>query len=393
MPPRAGDTYFSGGDMPPRAGDTYFSGGDMPPRAGDVYFSGGDTPPRPGDAYFSGGDTPPWAGDVYFSGGDMPPRAGDVNFSGGDMPPRAGDAYFSGGDMPPQAVWPANRPVREDEPVMTALWNSTPPALWNTPGLVWAPAPLPPSNLNLKRTKKGTTMPRQRYFPTRLGDQPEWLINFADKITGYTAALNLDPGEVSDRVDDARWCAHVIGTWRINAQEFAGTINPAVTLVCSGTGAVPVVLPGFTAPALPAGVAAQLPGALDRIFRFVKDIKNAPGFNDTIGNDLDVLGPEEPEPPPGGDTPRIKLFLEQGVANQIVRLTFFKDGHQALHIECRVNGGAWVFLALDTASPYLDERPLQVPGTPEVREYRARFWDDGEVNGNWCDVAKVTVGV
>ena len=39
----------------------------------------------------------------------------------------------------------------------------------------------------------------------------------------------------------------------------------------------------------------------------------------------------------------------------------------------------------------LDERPLLVPGTPEVREYRMRFWDKGTPNGDWTDVVKVTV--
>ena len=39
----------------------------------------------------------------------------------------------------------------------------------------------------------------------------------------------------------------------------------------------------------------------------------------------------------------------------------------------------------------MDERPLLVATTPEVREYRARFWDKGTPNGDWCDVGKVTV--
>ena len=40
-------------------------------------------------------------------------------------------------------------------------------------------------------------------------------------------------------------------------------------------------------------------------------------------------------------------------------------------------------------------QPLQalgaVAGTPEVREYRMRFWDKGMPNGDWTDVVKVTV--
>ncbi|MBE7495331.1 MAG: hypothetical protein HS117_10315 [Verrucomicrobiaceae bacterium] len=235
-------------------------------------------------------------------------------------------------------------------------------------------------------------MKKQNYFPSRLGEQPEWLINFATKLPIHATALSLAAARVTAAVGDCLWAAYVIGDWRTAAQGFGDTISGAVAEAHQGTGTAVQVLPVFTVPALPAGVAAVLPGAIERIFRLVKDIKNALGYTDVIGSDLGIIGPEVTPPPPGGDTPRIKLFLEQGVANQIVRLTFFKDGHQALHIECRVNGGAWVFLALDTASPYLDERPLQVPGTPEVREYRARFWDDGEVNGNWCDVAKVTVG-
>ena len=60
-------------------------------------------------------------------------------------------------------------------------------------------------------------------------------------------------------------------------------------------------------------------------------------------------------------------------------------------IESRRNGGAWEMLGIDTTSPYMDERPLLNPTAPEVREYRMRFWDKGTPNGDWTDVAKVTV--
>jgi len=32
-----------------------------------------------------------------------------------------------------------------------------------------------------------------------------------------------------------------------------------------------------------------------------------------------------------------------------------------------------------------------VAGQPEVREYRLRFWDAGEENGDWTNVASTTV--
>lgn len=236
-------------------------------------------------------------------------------------------------------------------------------------------------------------MKRQDYFASRLGDQPEWLENFANKLPGYATALGLLAAAVAAAVADARWYAYVVGIWRTAAQEFGATITAAVAEANAGVGTTTQVLPGFTAPVLPAGVAAVNPGALDRIFRLVRDIKNAPGFTDVIGHDLGVLGSETPPPPPGGgNPPRIKLFVEQGSTSEIVRMTFFKDGHQGLHIESRRGTGAWEFLAIDTESPYLDERSLLVAGQAEVREYRARFCDRGEPNGDWCDIAKITVG-
>ncbi|MCX7010909.1 MAG: hypothetical protein NTY53_27330 [Kiritimatiellaeota bacterium] len=54
--------------------------------------------------------------------------------------------------------------------------------------------------------------------------------------------------------------------------------------------------------------------------------------------------------------------------------------------------GAMEFLAIDTKVPYLDDRPLLVAGTPEVRKYRLRYWDKGLATGDWSDTATITVG-
>ena len=42
--------------------------------------------------------------------------------------------------------------------------------------------------------------------------------------------------------------------------------------------------------------------------------------------------------------------------------------------------------------PYTGDRPLLVPSTAETREYRLRWWDKGEANGDWSPVQKLTVG-
>jgi hypothetical protein len=74
------------------------------------------------------------------------------------------------------------------------------------------------------------------------------------------------------------------------------------------------------------------------------------------------------------------------------RLAFVKRSHMGIYIESRRGTGDWEFLAIETNSPYWDERALLAAGQPEVREYRVRYWDKGTPNGPWCDVIRITVG-
>jgi len=53
--------------------------------------------------------------------------------------------------------------------------------------------------------------------------------------------------------------------------------------------------------------------------------------------------------------------------------------------------GGWEMLAIDLASPYLDERDLLVPGQPELREYRLQWYDAHGPNGDFSPVQTITV--
>ena len=82
----------------------------------------------------------------------------------------------------------------------------------------------------------------------------------------------------------------------------------------------------------------------------------------------------------------------QTPTNQNGRVKFVKKGHDYLIIEGSVNGGAFAELGMSNKSPFIDSRPLLVAGQAEVREYRARYYDNGAPSSGWSDVAKVTVG-
>ena len=231
-------------------------------------------------------------------------------------------------------------------------------------------------------------MRRLTYYPSRIADQVNWLRNLAIKLAIYGPNMTIPTGEIGACIDDANWCAYVLGLWLTALRTFTPATTDKVDEALTGTSDAVITLPTFTAPALPSGVTAQKAGALTRIFTMVGKIKRDASYDEAMGSDLGIIGPVE-----SGEHPVPKFTIEAlpGVGSQVVRIAFFKYTHMGVVIECRRNGGPWEMLGIDTTSPYMDERPLLTPGTPEVREYRMRFWDKGTPNGDWTDVAKVTV--
>lgn len=257
----------------------------------------------------------------------------------------------------------------------TGTWDS---GFWDQPT---------PSDYFLSKPKTHHRMKRQNYFPSRIGDQVTWLANYALKLPIHGPTLGVAAGDVTASVNDAKWGGYVLGTWLSAVRAFSPSTTDAVDNVLTGEGTVAVVLPTFTAPALPAGVTAAVPGLLNRIFALIARMKTSPNYTETIGTDLGIVGAEET----GKPTPRFTAETLDGTPCQCVKLVFYKYGHMGVHIEGRRGTGGWEFLSVDTESPYLDERPLLTAGQPEVREYRMRFWDKGTPNGDWTDIVRITV--
>ena len=150
----------------------------------------------------------------------------------------------------------------------------------------------------------------------------------------------------------------------------------------------PYVLPLFTVPALPAGVTAVAAGALRRIAAFVQIIKNSPNYTQAIGLQLGVVGSENAGENP---LPTFTLKVERGDGCECVKIIFKKYGRQGVVIWSKRGTGGWEMLAIDLASPYMDERPLLVPTQPEVRDYRLQYYDDAAPTGDFTPIQSVTV--
>jgi len=225
---------------------------------------------------------------------------------------------------------------------------------------------------------------KQRYYPSNETAEVPWNTNYRNKIGIHGPTCGLAAAEITDTLADLDYYIFLLNVWHPALQFDVKEGTRYKTLIATGTGAT-VPLPAGTAFTPPA---ARPPGVLTRLFNQVARIKLAAGYTDVIGTDLGIIGAADTAEHP---VPTFKLFLVQTATGQGVRITFTKFGHLGVVIESRRGNGTWEFLAIDTESPYLDERPLLVAGQPETREYRLRFWD-GEPNGDWSPVQKVTVG-
>ena len=265
-----------------------------------------------------------------------------------------------------------------------ALWND---ATWNS-GVLWGPAP-PAPFANPKTKPKKQTMKRQPYFPRTVAERPEWFHNFATELPLANAALGLPAADVTARTADASYSEYLCGAWLTAVREFGPACTASVEEFLGGTGAGAFVPPVFTAPPLPAGVAAVPPGALERIFAFVQTIKASPNYTEAIGLQLGIVGQQDAAE---HLLPEFTVEAERGADScECVKIRFKKFGRQGVVIHSRRGGGAWEMLAIDLNSPYLDERPLLVAGQPEMREYKLQFYDDAGPAGGFTAVTTVTV--
>jgi hypothetical protein len=232
-------------------------------------------------------------------------------------------------------------------------------------------------------------MKRQNYYPSRIAAQPGWLNTFANGMPEHGPTCHVIPADVTAAVADALWGSYVLSSWLTAVRAFSPSATEAVDEALTGDGSTAIEMPTFDPPA-PTDplVVPQKPGVLNRLFALIGKMKNDPGYTDLIGEALGIIGPEDAAE---HAMPKFTATVLQGSETGVVKITFFKYGHMGVYIETKRGTGAWEFLAIDTESPYIDERPLLVAGQPEQREYRMRFWDKGTPNGDWTDVAKVTV--
>ena len=97
-------------------------------------------------------------------------------------------------------------------------------------------------------------------------------------------------------------------------------------------------------------------------------IKAHPAYTVALGNLLGIVGPEDTTDLTG----LAPVISGTDRTGGVVQVDFVKLTSDGVNIYSKRDGDVgFVFLARDTATPHIDNRPLGVPGKPEIREYKA----------------------
>ena len=229
-------------------------------------------------------------------------------------------------------------------------------------------------------------MANQPYYPTREGDQIKWFANIQSKIANYFTTLDINAARQAKIQLALTW---LVWTWQTYLPARRNDA-PAATAwrnnLDTGTSDASTNTNPPAPPALAPPAGTPFFGMLTWLFEEIGRWKSAEGYTDTIGQDLDIVGAAasaHTDPP----------SLSQGaVAQNSAELDFNLYEHTGLWIESQRQGEtAFTFLATDTASPYIDNRPVKTPGQAEWRDYRACWWDSDTASMAFGPVLRVLV--
>ncbi len=290
-------------------------------------------------------------------------------------------------------------PLRFDEP--NIFWGNPSYALEpSDPGYICQSLPLLTPNQNHKtKTKGNRIMTHQTYFPAASAAQIGWLDNFWNKLQTHSPVLGITGVECALAVAECRWCIYGIASWLPYERARSKASTQALQELLSGTGVGPYLLPAHVPPPLPGAVPGAVPplpavlpmpaGSLNRLFALVQKIKDAPGYTDTIGLDLGIIGSQKTGPDLITIQPHLTVTLSGGAVQITWNYGGFSDFLDMLEIQVD-RGQGWLILAFDTTPDYTDTAPH--PAALTQWKYRA-IWRVGDHQvGQWSAEVKVTLG-
>jgi hypothetical protein len=183
------------------------------------------------------------------------------------------------------------------------------------------------------------------YIPQSDDSLVTWLTNYKTKLGIHGAALGMSPADILIHQNE---CDALIAAIHLASQQKTALANANKVKADTRT-----------------DVVGNLRSVNNRI-------KTNASYTEGIGADLGIIGTST-----AFDAANAKPILGVTLSGGKPVITFSKEKSNGVKIYCRRGTDAvFSFLALDTHSPYHDNRPNQVEGAPETRSYYAFYIDN-----------------
>lgn len=202
---------------------------------------------------------------------------------------------------------------------------------------------------------------KEDYLPRRNGDLDTWETNFEAEITAIATALGYPVAEITailNKVNDHRT---KYAAW-VAAQAAAKAAHGTAETARAET------------------IAA--------VRFFVSGLKKRAGYTTAMGETLKIIG-EDSTFDPSTAKPELELKFTGG--NVVVKFSKPAQIDSAMIYSKRGSETEFSFLAIDSESPYEDTRANLNPGQPEIRHYKAVYYDNAHEVGLWGDEVAITV--
>jgi len=228
-------------------------------------------------------------------------------------------------------------------------------------------------------------MATKPYLPAAEGGLTLWFDNFAVKLPDYQVILDLTPADVTFATDAANFVKFII-PYHNQHQDFVKNLTMFKQTLLYGPEGTP--LGDVPQIALPVSVPAPMQSGLtQQIRRLVQRIKNHNNYNDSIGQNLGIIGEEDTT---DINTLKPKLTVEFDAGRPLIKWKKSIAGGIKIYVDRDGNG--FKFLAIDLQPDYLDTFALPPAGSSALWKYRVIYVDnDGNDVGQWSDVFELTV--
>ena len=234
--------------------------------------------------------------------------------------------------------------------------------------------------LNLNQIK----MAKEPYLPRTDEGKVLWLNNLSQKLPNHAAVLGVSQEQITAIQNDAQMLGFMVNEVNRFKNGLAERVGYKDILMNGNNGETPAPVPVYQNLAPPTVVPF---GLLTRLRRIVNHIKSSQNYNDSIGQDLGVIGSEADERT-AELKPVLKVTLSAG--KPVVEWKKGKADSIDIYVD-RGDGRGYSYLANDMSPHYTDTFMLAPEQKMAEWKYRAIYRIKDEQVGSFSDEVSVAV--